>query len=247
MRTAFIFCGGGPSQVPVVVPDDALVIAADVGLAEAERLGVEVELLVGDMDSVDAGSLGRFERQGGEVRRYPEDKDATDLDLAIEAALVAGVGHVVVVGGGGGRLDHLIANALVMGSPRYAAVEIDGVFGGSRLHICRGRRQLAGSMSGGEQQMLAVARALMSSPRILLVDEPSVGLAPILVSRVIAKIKELKERRALTVLMAEQNFNQATKIADRGYIIVHGKIEFEGRSTQELRENELVKRYYLGV
>ena len=109
------------------------------------------------------------------------------------------------------------------------------------------RRQLAGSMSGGEQQMLAIGRALMSSPRILLVDEPSVGLAPILVSRVIGKIKELKERRQLTVLMAEQNFNQATKIADRGYIIVHGKIEFEGRSTQELRENELVKKYYLGV
>ncbi len=109
------------------------------------------------------------------------------------------------------------------------------------------RRQLAGSMSGGEQQMLAVARALMSSPRILVVDEPSVGLAPILVSRVIGKIKELKEQRQLTVLMAEQNFNQATKIADRGYIIVHGKIEFEGRSTRELRENELVKQYYLGV
>jgi branched-chain amino acid transport system ATP-binding protein len=109
------------------------------------------------------------------------------------------------------------------------------------------RNQLAGSMSGGEQQMLAVARALMSSPRMLLIDEPSVGLAPILVSRVIAKIKELKEQRQLTVLMAEQNFNQATKIADRGYIIVHGKIEFEGRSTSELRENELVKKYYLGV
>jgi branched-chain amino acid transport system ATP-binding protein len=109
------------------------------------------------------------------------------------------------------------------------------------------KRQLAGSMSGGEQQMLAIGRALMSAPRILLVDEPSVGLAPILVSRVIAKIKELKERRQLTVLMAEQNFNQATKIADRGYIIVHGKIEFEGRSAQELRENELVKKYYLGV
>jgi len=109
------------------------------------------------------------------------------------------------------------------------------------------RRQLAGSMSGGEQQMLAIGRALMSSPRILLVDEPSVGLAPILVSRVIAKIKELKEQYQLTVLMAEQNFNQATKIADRGYIIVHGKIEFEGRDTRELRENELVKKYYLGV
>ena len=109
------------------------------------------------------------------------------------------------------------------------------------------RRQLAGSMSGGEQQMLAVARALMSSPKILLVDEPSVGLAPILVCRVIAKIRELKERYQLTVLMAEQNFNQATKIADRGYIILHGRIEFEGRSTQELRENELVKKYYLGL
>ena len=109
------------------------------------------------------------------------------------------------------------------------------------------RKQLAGSMSGGEQQMLAIGRALMSAPRILLVDEPSVGLAPILVSRVIAKIKELREKRDLTVLMAEQNFNQATKIADRGYIIVHGQIEFEGHSTRELTENELVKKYYLGA
>ena len=109
------------------------------------------------------------------------------------------------------------------------------------------RRQLAGSMSGGEQQMLAVARALMSNPRVLLIDEPSVGLAPILVSRVIAKIRELQETYQLTVLMAEQNFNQATKIADRGYIIVHGHIEFEGRSTRELTEHELVKKYYLGV
>jgi branched-chain amino acid transport system ATP-binding protein len=109
------------------------------------------------------------------------------------------------------------------------------------------RRQLAGSMSGGEQQMLAIGRALMAAPRMLLIDEPSVGLAPVLVSRVIAKIKELKERYQLTVLMAEQNFNQATRIADRGYIIVHGQIEFEGRSTTELREHELVKKYYLGV
>jgi branched-chain amino acid transport system ATP-binding protein len=109
------------------------------------------------------------------------------------------------------------------------------------------RHQLAGSMSGGEQQMLAIARALMSAPRILLVDEPSVGLAPILVSHTIAKIKELKEQYQLTVLMAEQNFHQAVKIADRGYIIVHGRIAFEGRSTQELSENALVKQYYLGV
>jgi len=109
------------------------------------------------------------------------------------------------------------------------------------------RRQLAGSMSGGEQQMLAIARALMSAPKILLVDEPSVGLAPILVSHMIAKIKELKEQYQLTVLMAEQNFHQAAKIADRGYIIVHGRIAFAGRSTQELSENALVKQYYLGM
>lgn len=109
------------------------------------------------------------------------------------------------------------------------------------------RRQLAGSLSGGEQQMLAVARALMSHPRILLVDEPSVGLAPIFVSRVIAKIKELQERYGLTVLMAEQNFHQATKIADRGYILVEGHIAFEGRSTSELSEHEFVKKYYLGL
>ncbi len=109
------------------------------------------------------------------------------------------------------------------------------------------KHQLAGSMSGGEQQMLAVARALMSAPRILLVDEPSVGLAPIFVSRVIQKIQELKEKYNLTVLMAEQNFNQAVKIADRGYIIVHGQIEFEGKDTDELRENEMVKKFYLGV
>ena len=109
------------------------------------------------------------------------------------------------------------------------------------------RRQLAGSMSGGEQQMVALGRALMSAPKILLVDEPSVGLAPILVSRVIAKIKELKERKRLTVLMAEQNFNQAIRVADRAYVMVHGRIEFEGKSAAELQDNPMIKRYYLGA
>ncbi len=109
------------------------------------------------------------------------------------------------------------------------------------------RRQLAGSMSGGEQQMLALARALMSAPRILLIDEPSVGLAPLLVSRVIDKIRELKEGYQLTVLMAEQNFTQAIRIADRGYVIVHGQIAFEGKSAAELNNNELIRQFYLGL
>ena len=108
-------------------------------------------------------------------------------------------------------------------------------------------RQLAGSMSGGEQQMLALARALMSAPRILLIDEPSVGLAPLLVARTIDKIKELKEGYQLTVLMAEQNFTQAIRIADRGYVIVHGRIEFEGGSAAELNDNELIRQFYLGT
>ena len=107
------------------------------------------------------------------------------------------------------------------------------------------KRQLAGSLSGGQQQMLAIARALMSAPKLLLVDEPSVGLAPILVSHTITKIKELKDKYGLTVLMAEQNFHQAIRIADRGYIIVHGEIVFEG-GVRELEQNELVKNYYLG-
>jgi branched-chain amino acid transport system ATP-binding protein len=108
-------------------------------------------------------------------------------------------------------------------------------------------KQLAGSMSGGEQQMLALARALMSAPRILLVDEPSVGLAPLLVSRTIDKIKELKEGFDLTVLMAEQNFTQAIRIADRGYVIVHGRIAFEGESAEALNNNDLIREFYLGA
>ena len=108
------------------------------------------------------------------------------------------------------------------------------------------RRQLAGTLSGGQQQMLAIARALMSSPRLLLIDEPSVGLSPLLVSQTIAKIGELNDRFGLTVLMAEQNFNQAIRIADRGYIIVHGEIVVAAGSVDELKGNDIVKRLYLG-
>jgi branched-chain amino acid transport system ATP-binding protein len=109
------------------------------------------------------------------------------------------------------------------------------------------KNQLAGSMSGGEQQMLALARALMLAPKILLVDEPSVGLAPVLVSRTIDTIRELKTKYQLTVLMAEQNFNQAIRIADSGYVIVHGKIAFEGKSASDLHNNDLIRKLYLGI
>ena len=109
------------------------------------------------------------------------------------------------------------------------------------------RSQLAGTMSGGQQQMLAIARALMSSPRLLLIDEPSVGLSPLLVSQTIAKIGELKRRVGLTVLMAEQNFKQAIRIADRGYVLVHGKIAYIANSADDLQKNDLVRQLYLGT
>ena len=107
------------------------------------------------------------------------------------------------------------------------------------------RNQLAGTMSGGQQQMLAIARALMSSPRLLLIDEPSVGLSPLLVSQTIAKIGELKQRVGLTVLMAEQNFNQAIRIADRGYIIVKGQVLIEG-TAEFLANDPKAREIYLG-
>ncbi|MDH3771597.1 MAG: ATP-binding cassette domain-containing protein, partial [Nitrospirota bacterium] len=142
--------------------------------------------------------------------------------------------------------ENLMLGAFRPAARARIAENLDFVYGAFPV-LKERRRQLAGSMSGGEQQMVALGRALMSAPRFLLVDEPSVGLAPILVSRVIAKIKELKEQKGLTVLMAEQNFNQAIKIADRAYVIVHGRIEFEGKSAAELEDNPMIKRYYLGA
>jgi branched-chain amino acid transport system ATP-binding protein len=193
--------------------------------------------------------MGMVKPEAGEIVL---ESEGTRIDLTRKSTEeIVGLGIALVPEGR--RLfpkltveENLLLGAYRPQARREIAANLDFSFEAFPV-LAQRRRQLAGSMSGGEQQMLAVARALMSSPRILLVDEPSVGLAPILVSRVIAKIKELKEQRQLTVLMAEQNFNQATKIADRGYIIVHGKIEFEGRSTRELRENDLVKQYYLGV
>ena len=193
--------------------------------------------------------MGMVRPEAGEIFL---EADGTRVDLTRKSTEeIVGLGIALVPEGRRLFPKLTVEENLLLGAYRRAAradIVANLQFAFEAFPVLAGRRrQLAGSMSGGEQQMLAVARALMSSPRILLVDEPSVGLAPILVSRVIGKIRELKERRQLTVLMAEQNFNQATKIADRGYIIVHGKIEFEGRSTRELRENELVKKYYLGV
>jgi branched-chain amino acid transport system ATP-binding protein len=109
------------------------------------------------------------------------------------------------------------------------------------------RSQLAGTMSGGEQQMLALGRALMTAPSILIVDEPSVGLSPLFVAKTIDMIAQLKQRYSLTVLMAEQNFTQAIRIADKGYVIVHGEIAFRGECADDMRQSDLIRQHYLGI
>ncbi len=111
-----------------------------------------------------------------------------------------------------------------------------------RLH--ERRRQLAGSLSGGEQQMLALARGLMSRPKLLMLDEPSLGLAPIIAHQFLAEVKQLRDE-GLTVLLVEQNARAALRIADRGYVVETGRIVLEG-SAQDLLDNPEVQRAYLG-
>jgi branched-chain amino acid transport system ATP-binding protein len=106
-------------------------------------------------------------------------------------------------------------------------------------------KQLAGSMSGGEQQMVAIARALMGRPRLLMMDEPSLGLAPVVVSQVFATIRRL-HGEGLTILLVEQNLKKALEVADRGYVVETGTISMHGSST-ELLDNPAVRAAYLGI
>jgi len=108
------------------------------------------------------------------------------------------------------------------------------------------RTQLAGSLSGGEQQMLAVARAMMNRPNVLMCDEPSLGLAPAITQELFAVLRDLSVTRNMAILIVEQNARLTLEIAERGYIIEHGSIEIEGKAS-ELKENSMVQRVYLGL
>ena len=107
------------------------------------------------------------------------------------------------------------------------------------------RRQVAGTLSGGEQQMLAIGRALMSEPQVLLMDEPSMGLAPVLVDQIFDTIRKLHEA-GTTILLVEQNARMALQVADRGYVIETGRIVLSERA-ENLRDNEMVQKAYLGI
>lgn len=107
------------------------------------------------------------------------------------------------------------------------------------------KKQLGGTLSGGEQQMLALARALLSRPKLLMLDEPSMGLAPIIVEQIFAFIKEMNEKDGLTILLVEQNANMALSIAHRGYVLETGNIVLSD-TAENLRHNDEVRKAYLG-
>ncbi|MGH8815323.1 MAG: ABC transporter ATP-binding protein [Achromobacter pestifer] len=145
--------------------------------------------------------------------------------------------------------DQTIFDNLMLGaflrreSPAELAVEIERCFA-MFPRLKERRDQYAGTLSGGEQQMLAICRALMSKPRILMLDEPSLGLAPLIVAEIFKIIKSLKER-GMTILLVEQMANQALAISDRAYVLEVGSIVMEGTG-QELLASERVREAYLG-
>jgi branched-chain amino acid transport system ATP-binding protein len=142
--------------------------------------------------------------------------------------------------------ENLLTGAFTRGDGRGAvAADLDMVYGYfPRLRERRG--SLAGYISGGEQQMTAIGRALMSRPKMMLLDEPSMGLAPQLVEEIFEIVKRLNAEQGVAVLLAEQNTNMALKYANYGYILENGRIVMDGEA-HALRENEDVREFYLGI
>jgi thiamine pyrophosphokinase len=157
--SVLVVCGGGRIRDEVrSAADGRTVIAADGGADEAVRLELFVDVLVGDMDSVTPEALRQVEVGGGAIRRHPRDKDATDLELALEEALELEPARILVAGGGGGRFDFLIGNALALAHSRLAAVDVDAWFGDATVHVVRDERRLSGD-PGERISLLAVGGA----------------------------------------------------------------------------------------
>jgi thiamine pyrophosphokinase len=145
-ETVVVVTGGDPVDPAHLPPGlaDATVIAADSGIDRALALGLRVAHAVGDFDSVTAAALDAVTERGATVDRHPIAKDATDLALALDAAVALGPARVVVIGGHGGRLDHLLANALLLADPAYDAVSIVAQMGPARVTVVRDRAELDG-------------------------------------------------------------------------------------------------------
>ena len=138
--------------------------------------------------------------------------------------------------------ENLLMGTIPVGT-QYAADDLQTMFD-LFPRLKERRKQRAMTMSGGEQQMLAIARALMSRPKLLLLDEPSLGLAPIVVKQIFQTLRELA-RNGMTIFLVEQNAHHALKLSDRGYVMVNGQIRLSG-SGEELLGNQEVRKAYLG-
>ena len=142
-------------------------------------------------------------------------------------------------------LENLEMGAYLRADKTGIKADIDQVFG--RFPILEKRRnQAGGTLSGGEQQMLAISRALLARPSLLLLDEPSLGLAPLIIKQIFEIIKQINAENNTTVFLVEQNANQALKIAHRGYVMENGAITLEDKA-ENLLSNEEVKKAYLGM
>jgi branched-chain amino acid transport system ATP-binding protein len=141
-------------------------------------------------------------------------------------------------------MDNLLAGAYTPAAWKNREAAVQGMV--EIFPILKERRnQLAGTLSGGEQQMCAIARAMVSQPRVLLLDEPSLGLAPVIVERIFEVVQKINGN-GVTVLLVEQNAHIALQIAHRGYVIETGRMVLEGVSS-ELLQNDYVKKAYLGI
>lgn len=160
--TVVVVTGGDPVDPAHLrdLPVGALVIAADSGIEHALAIGLAIDVAVGDFDSVSAGALQAAVAGGATVERHPEAKDATDLELALDAALARGAARIHVLGGHGGRLDHLLANAVLLASPRYAGVHLVAQMGEARVTVVRQEATLTGRR-GGLVTLLAVHGAAL--------------------------------------------------------------------------------------
>lgn len=147
-NTVVIFAGGPtPSAFTAAsLPPDAQVVAADSGAGHALALGLRVDVAVGDFDSIAPAELAELESANARIERHPAAKDATDLELALDAAMALEPGRILVVGGAGGRLDHMLAELLLLGAERYAGKELDALLGSATIHVVRRERVLAGTV-----------------------------------------------------------------------------------------------------
>ncbi|MEY2422552.1 MAG: thiamine pyrophosphokinae [Acidimicrobiaceae bacterium] len=134
-RTVVVVAGGDRAAEAPTVPADAFVIAADSGVDYAHAIGLRVDVAIGDFDSISPEGLTRAEAEGARIERHPAAKDHTDLELALDEAVRVGATDIVVLGVGGGRLDHLLANVLLLASPKFASCGLTTLDGAVRVHV----------------------------------------------------------------------------------------------------------------